>query len=305
MKIKLKNTKLVSTDKTPLTLYRSTPDPVPQTGFKPLSHFGTKVAAHMRTMHFVYQALNIPEPVVLPSELPKSLLNAFHKKSDMTFTTYSVHLHMKSSLRMPDVTHHNLAGYYRWFCTSYKPKSQFLTFTERMEGDVVGPEKIKYKQTLAEFIFLNPFTRSESELKRELSSDSLYHLPLPPHITSMPAFLAPVLKQARSLPFELPEHVAFQRMIRFLEGEGYDGFVYRNDYEDKGNDSYIIFRPWQVFMANSDTSEHEVVQPTPQSRSILQSVEDSFFNMRPVSGPAERIFLHRQMLNKSARTRQS
>jgi len=301
MKLKLKNTKLVSNDKTPLTFFHSTPAAGTIESFRPLTHFGTEKASKIRTFHYVYQALNIPKPAHLPDELPKSLTTAFRKLKDAPrFFTYSVHLHMKSPIRMPDINHHNLAGYYRWFYGSYRPKSQFLTPHEWRESDVVGAEKIKYKKLLSEFIFLDPFTRSEEDLKKELSAIALYRFPLPQsREKSCPAFLAPVFKQAQSLPFELPEHVALGRMIRFLEGEGYDGFVYKNEYEDKGHDSYIIFRPQQVFDSQSPDTEHEIPALTTENQAFLKEVEDHFFHAHQSVSPTERIFLHNQRRHQS------
>ena len=300
MKIRLKNTKLALQDKVPLAFYHSTPGRDVIKTFKPLTHFGTKVAAQMRTMHFVYQALNIPEPAVLPQELPKSMLDSFHQlPGSATFTTYTVHLHMRSPIRMTDLCHHDLSGYYRWFSSKYQPKAHFLTFPERMEGDVIGPAKIRYKGSLSDFIFMDPFRHTESDLKKELSADTLYQLPLPPHAKDFPAYLKPISDKIQKLPFELPEHVAFQRMIRFLEGEGHDGFVYKNEYEDRGRDSYIIFRSEQVFDAKSPNVEHEIPALTPENKDFLKKTEERFFTSRGILSPTERIIKHHQELQKS------
>ncbi|MGM0422521.1 MAG: hypothetical protein ACQEQL_05415 [Pseudomonadota bacterium] len=42
------------------------------------------------------------------------------------------------------------------------------------------------------------------------------------------------------------------RMIHILEAKGYDGFVYKNDYEDQGSLSYISFRSEQIRPALSE-----------------------------------------------------
>jgi len=254
----------------------------------------------MRTMHFVYQALNIPEPAVLPQKLPQSIADSFHQlPGSPTFTTYAVHLHMRSPIRVSDLCHHDLSGYYHWFSSKYRPKAQFLTFPERMEGDVLDPAQIRYKGVLSDFIFMDPFRHSESDLKKELSADSLYQLPLLPHVRDFPAYLNPISDKIQKLPYELPEHVAFQRMIRFLEGEGHDGFVYKNAYEDPGHDSYIIFRSEQVFDTKSSDVEHKIPALTRENKDYLKEIEDRFFISRGTTSPTERILMHRQKLQKS------
>lgn len=43
--------------------------------------------------------------------------------------------------------------------------------------------------------------------------------------------------------------------IAQARSEGYDGIVYRNEYEDKGSDSYIAFSPEQIMIINRDRNE--------------------------------------------------
>ncbi|MBQ4472432.1 MAG: hypothetical protein II942_04240, partial [Alphaproteobacteria bacterium] len=248
MKIKLKNTKLVDADKNPVMFFHATPcDKIKS--FLPLSHFGTSKAANMRAAHFVYKALGMKEPNFYPENVPDSLVKKLAQQTNIPpLRVFPVYLAMKSPVEMPDLTLHGLAQYYQWFSRKYVPKTKYLTKNEWCEGTVVGQAQIKYKKLVSDFIFLDPFTRSEGDLKKELSAESFFLIPtkteIPDHI---PAFLLPVLPKVDKRLYSLAEKVAFQRMMRYLEGEGHDGFVYQNECEDEGQKSYIIFRPEQVF----------------------------------------------------------
>ena len=60
----------------------------------------------------------------------------------------------------------------------------------------------------------------------------------------------------------------YREIRKVLEENGYDGIVYRNDFEDAGHDSYIAFRPEQVKSATDNTGSYD-----PKNPSILASVE--------------------------------
>ncbi len=288
-KIKLKDSKLLDENKKPIAFYHATPFQGRITSFFPLSHFGTKRAAEIRALHFTYKALGIPEPEDFLDNYSfvkqeKKLENFQYPK----ITIYDVFLAVKRPLKIHDFGCHSLAQYCSWFLYMYKPKSQFLSGSERCEGDVVGPNKIKYKKHLTDFIFVDPFTRSEKDLKNELRAESLYNdskdLKNKPDL--LPSFLHSVRSQVNPDNFSLAQKVAFQRMIRFLEGEGYDAFSYLNDYEDKGKSSYIIFRPQQVFIDQKTGVEHII--PDVNSK-LLQENENAFFLQRGILSPSQRI----------------
>ena len=289
MKFNLKTSKLLDENKRPIVFCHATPCKEKIESFLPLSHFGTKTASQMRAIHFVYNTLGIPEPAFLPKELP----GFFQGRKMPEIKTYHVHLSMKSPLKILDFGQHSLVQFYNWFSMNYKPKSLFLTGEERCEGDVVGPSKIKYKKHLSDFIFVDPFTKSEKDLKDELLAESLYNSKQPQNVPKyIPSFLFSVRSQINRDCFSLAEKVAFQRMIRFLEGEGYDGFVYQNDHEDMGNNSYIIFRPQQVFEVGKSENVHTV---EPANKSFLQKIENDFFKTKGVLSPIQRIQKYRQL----------
>ncbi len=290
MKIRLKSTKLVDENKNPVMFFHSTPCEKIDF-FLPLSHFGTQKAAQMRSVHFMYKTLGIPEPLVVPEELPHHLVQKLNQLQNAPqLKTFSVYLAMKSPLRMPDIIHHSVEHYYQWFSRQYAPKFQYLTRQERCESDVVGLAKIKYKKIVSDFLFLDPFTRTEDELKKELSAESFYAIPTNLEIPKyVPAFLRPVLpKMDRKLYF-LAEKVSLQRMMRFFEREGYDGFVYQNECEDKGQKSYIIFRPEQVFFSTEESKEHLVPEKTSDQQTFLESIESKFFEANGTLSPSQRV----------------
>lgn len=276
MKIKLKNTRLVDEYKRPVLFFHTSPvDSIEN--FLPLSHFGTKNAAEMRAQHFMYQALGIPEPAQLQKDFPSRLKKRLTKSEQVPqLFTYPVYLYSKSALKIPDLGQHDIIQYKTWFRDKYAPKSLFLTGKERLEGDGVGETKTKYKKALTEFIFEAPFKQKQEELEKELSADSLFEN----HV-------------------ETAKKVAFQRMIHFLEGEGYDAFSYNNDYEDKNKTSFIIFRPEQVF--HQDSAETEHLLPT-KDLDLLEKIEKDFFEKYQTLSPRQRIKNHQMTLKKFQKT---
>lgn len=296
MKIKLKNTKLVDEYKEPILFFHTSPVKNIER-FYPLSHFGSKKSAQMRGMHYVYQAIGIPEPENLPDELPKNIREQFLKLENAPqLFTYPVYLYSKSILKMPDLIKHSLEQFYNWFTSQYVPKSKFLTGKERLEGDTIGETKTTYKKALAEFIFIDPFHQSKENLEKELAADSLY-----PPITgkkpsiTFPYFLISAKENLEKIPFELAEKVAFSRMIRFFEGEGYDTFSYKNTHEDVNQTTYIAFRPEQVFHQKLSEAEHCFPAP---NFTLLEEIEKKFFEKHQILSPSQRIKNHQLTLQQ-------
>ena len=292
MKIKLKNTKLVDEYKRPILFFHTSPVKGIER-FYPLSHFGTKKSAEMRAMHYIYQALGVPEPEFLPDELPQNIREQFSKlKGAPQLFTYPVHLYSKSILKTPDLVKHSLEQFYHWFTKQYAPKSRFLTSAERLEGDGVGETKTTYKKALAEFIFIDPFLQSKEDLEKELAADTLYSSSTCSSSTknktleSFPSFLISAKENLKKIPFDLAEKVALGRMIRFLEGEGYDTLSYKNTHEDINQTTYIVLRPEQVFKQNAFNEEH-VIQPN--DALLLTQIEKNFFKKKQILSPSERI----------------
>jgi hypothetical protein len=69
------------------------------------------------------------------------------------------------------------------------------------------------------------------------------------------------------------QHLIFQRMIRFFESRGYDGFVYHNRGEDKGHLSYIAFRPDQVVRLDRAEPKYISLYPDEEYSQQLRQME--------------------------------
>jgi len=278
MKLKLEKTKLQDEYGRPINFYHTTNVSKKIEHFLPLTHFGTKKAAEMRGIHFMYQSLGISEPAILPSELPQELEKKLQHSSQISLKTYQVHLHVKSPLCIFDFGKHDISNYQGWFLRQYSPKSIYLTPKECLERDNVGVGKMAYKKALTEFIFQNPKTLSIEKLKKELNSETLF-------------------SADSEDTTELTQNVIRQRMIRYLETEGYDSFVYKNDCEDKGQKSYIIFRPEQVFQGSE--TEHTICPPNKEKQDFLNQVENDFFKDMGIIPPYQRKEVNKQIRNKS------
>jgi len=282
MKLKLEKTKLADEYGRPVDFYHTTNIQEDIGRFHPLTHFGTKQAAKARGIYFAYKILGIPEPALLPKELPSGLKAKLQKMQAKPLKTYQVYLYMKSPLFIFDFGKHELSDYQGWFSRRYEPKSIYLTPKECLERDTVGAEKMAYKKALSEFVFKDPKNLSVEKLKKELASDTLF---------------SPFSNNEK----ELAKKLSFQRMIRYLETEGYDGFVYKNDCEDIGQRSYIIFRPEQVFKQGE--IEHELSLINKENQQFLHKIEDDFFETKGILSPYKRRELNRQIRAKSLNKR--
>ncbi len=277
MKLKLANTKLKDDYGRFVDFYHTTDAKQTIQRFHPLTHFGTQKAAQMRGFHLVYKALGMIEPLKGVSALPKTLQKRLDVEHPNLLKTYRVHLSMKNPCEICDFGRHNLAMYHQRFSSFYLPKSIYLTPKECRERDALGPEKMPYKKALSEFIFVHPFQQSTEALKKELEAEHLF-------------------SADSNDPKELAENVGYQRMIRYLESEGYDGFVYVNDCEDEGEKSYIIFRSEQVFQKGE--TEHELPPILKENLMFLNQIENEFFESKGMIAPYQRKELNRQIRAK-------
>ena len=287
----IKNTKLVDQNGRPMPLFHATPFPGGISRYRPLSHFGTARAASMRAAGFVYEALGLPNPAPMP-EVPDDeiILRAGNKLP--TLSTQKLYLYMRHPLEMMDLINHSMAQWQYWFSRRYDLKRRYLSSVELSELDALGSSSMNYKRLVTQFIFMDPFTLSQGELMQELASENLYD-PFDwqddKRKVDYPAYLRPVAERARKVPFRLAERVVFQRMIRFLEGEGYDGFKYRNQYEDMGNFSFMNMRPESVFNALRDVDTHIVPALPPKQQAYLWQQEQRFFGEYDLLSPTDRI----------------
>ena len=259
--------------------------------YYPLSHFGTARAARQRAVHFAFQQLGMKEDSMLPEHIPQSLLGQL-KDNMPPLSTQKVHLYMKHPLKISDLGRHSVNQYWPWFLQNYSPKPKFLSHTELMNLWSMGPRNAEYKMAVTDFIFKDPFTQSKEDLIKELNSDTLYEAKVWDHDeqdVKYPSFLKPMLDRVKKVPYALAERVALQRMIRYLEGEGYDGFCYENNFEDEGKLSYIAFRPEQVFNALKPESQHTIQDLSVEAKKFLLVQEQKFFESKRMMSPTERI----------------
>ncbi len=289
MKINLDKTK-IRDEEGPIFLYHSSLVSDIK-NFLPLSHFGTIVAAQMRGTHQIYKYFGFDAPYPIPKQLPDFILKRLTqtKKQPQIFT-YKVHLGIKNPLTIPDLVDHSLNQYYQWFNGKYVPKTKFLTHEELRGG--MGSENTEYKKKLTQFIFVDPFTRTIEDLKKELTAESIYpnNMDFDHTSSKFPYYLKPVIETAKKIPFKLAECVCFQRLIRFMEKEGYDSFSYENQCEDPGNKSYIIFRPQQVFFENAPEIEH-IIPESLEKKNLLNAIERAFFSLG--KAPCDRVEKYR------------
>lgn len=92
-----------------------------------------------------------------------------------------------------------------------------------------------------------------------------------------PAFLS--IKNPKRVPDQKDN---WEPAIRQAKAEGHDGIVYRNEFEDKGSDSYIVFEPTQIKSATAnvgtfspeDPNILRQVSPTGQIKGTVRWMED-------------------------------
>ena len=289
--INIERTKLLGKNGRPLPVFHTTKVPGGIKKYYPLSHFGTARAAKMRAANFIFQALKMPNPAPLPEVVSPELVKKLGSNLP-PLSTQKVFLYMQHPRKMPDLIEHTLPHYRNWFLCKYELKRRYLSSQELKAVDTLGTENTKYKKLLTQFIFIDPFTHTGDDLARELSCERLFNpkeWAVHDKNVKYPSFLHPVLDRAKQVPFALAEHVVWQRMIRFMEGEGYDGFKYMNDYEDMGETSYIIYRPEQVFNALMPEKIHEIPQISEKERDFLLGQEQRFFSLYNIASPTERI----------------
>ena len=303
MKTGIDRTRILDEAGRPLALYHATPVEGGIKRYRPLSHFGTARAAKMRAAHFVFQALKMPNPAPVP-EVPDAQLVTQAGDKLPHLSTQKVYLYMKHPLEMKDLISHNLAQWQYWFSRWYEIKKRFLSVGELREMDALGEDQMNYKRLITHFIFSDPFAQSRDNLIKELSCETLYDvsdvLKNVQH-ENYPSYLRHLGEKSRQVPFHLAEAVAFQRMIRFFEGEGYDGFKYRNEYEDMGEYSWMNMRSEQVYNPLSDHAITPVPSLSPEQQAFLLHQERCFFEPYGILSPTERIMEHKNLRHKQCR----
>lgn len=268
---KLKSLFLLDQKKEPVMFYRGTVwknDP-----FLPLSHFGTKRAAfeRLRNLMRAYdEDYNGVDSVLDGKEINDRIYVAFLK--------------MKHPLRIADLDVHNPKTYasavlhyllVKKYGVSYLEQLYNIPIEKNNKRDVFEQReyinktlsKMDFSRIVSaqalpkefDFIFYEPKRMDIKAVRKELFLGGMY-----PFISS---------KKNKQAEQQNRENLVYQRMIRFFQKEGYDGFIYKNETEDRGKDSFIIFHPKQVVVTSRASKEElyqEIINPHEE---MLQKLE--------------------------------
>ncbi len=242
----------------------------------PLSHFGTKEAASHR-LYCLNNSLFMEEGGFY--EQVKKNGWKIHNQ------IHAVFLKMKRLLRLPDLNSHNTYSYAKvvfHYCLAKKygfsylnklyniplPSSRHwgLFYTQNeffKKSDTISLLKQENLPKEFDFIFHQPLRMDIKEVEKELFWGGMY----------------PLLKSEKNEEENttIRKNLIYQRMIRFFQSEGFDGFKYKNEVEDRGTDSFIIFHSNQVFYA-SELNNEQFKEKTNPNEDILRQHEVSYLN---------------------------
>ena len=237
----------------PKMLYRGTINPKDQA--KPLDHFGSFRAARER-LDALERAIN-----------EKRLENFERLGVDLSQISYQIKpilLKVKNPFRIPEMGNHELKDYKRLMLhvllmnekgreavsQLYEGSNFSESFALKLSGEAL-PKEFSY-------IFDEPFKMPMDEVKKELLLGGLYDFE-----EVNPNLVNNINR----------EHLAYQRMIRYFERQGYDGFVYKNGWEDTGIDSYICFRPNSV-VEPLKASKKELILPVEIDEKSIKALNE-------------------------------
>lgn len=234
-------------------LYRGSINP--NSKIKPLSHIGSFKAARDRL-----ECLN--------QTLQEGKLSVFDEMGvdvhHMFFHIKPIFLKMKKVFRLPELGNHEFKDYKRLMfhvllmdeqgrdvvSTLYEGKHCKKTFEIKM-AEIEVPKEFGY-------MFYEPFEMPLQEVKKELLLGGLFKIQE---------------SNTNSVNNQNRENLCYQRMIRHFERMGYDGFIYRNGWEDVGVDSYICFRPQSVVDVMK-ASKEELLLPVQVDEKALLRLEE-------------------------------
>ncbi len=224
----------------PLTLYHGTCSDFQV--FKPLSHFGTKRAAEA----ILNKSKSIVKYDSFVEQKYDSLYHLMHPAMPQGQPKIiPVLLDIKHPLILPDLWMHSIKEYSQMafhflMCEQLNGMSVLRKSMQDAQQNHIEPQEAfcclcqsARFLPIYRFIFSHPFQCPYHAVEQELALGKLYQ----------PATQAENRVEAEKIT---RHYLVAQRMIRFWEGQGYDGICYENQNEDKGSMSFIIFRPEQV-----------------------------------------------------------
>ncbi len=237
--------------------------------FWPLSHFGTRLA--------VQKVLRIPRIkfdlfAVLNAAAVKQEWERLSREQTPQPKVIPVHLQIRNPATLVDPDFHSLKGYkdlvLQWMMKrEFKTNADLDVYVRRAMRHMPNSEffpmyehfcKRAHFMKQFRFMFEQPFELSSEAVKHELSLGGLFAL------TETAAHGLSAEQINRS-------HLVAQRMIRFFESLGYDGFQYVNEFENKGQMSYINFRPEQVIRLDRGKMVPQS-HKTPENEALLDNI---------------------------------
>ena len=213
--------------------------------FYPLSHFGTKTAAKEA---MIFQAERFDgqfseEDLIDRNEEYQAYCKEKLQKNGRLIP---VALNVSHPAEIIDIFEHNMLNYRQVVLNVLERESYSMLLLQAqpfLRTFAIAGLFLNYKlpevPPVYDMIFKDPFHIPDKQVIAELQSETLYQ----------------PLKGTSNMGKNC-KNLAFQRMIRFFERRGIDGFKYVNQWEDKGHYSYIIFRPEQVIQLNKELSQH-------------------------------------------------
>lgn len=278
----------------PLTVYHATEQRFET--FFPLSHFGSITAAQTRikkfshTKHvacsFVESAGDCFKNINL---MLKTILNSIQSpKKEKRYVNEPIYIPVHLALRHPKRMIE--MGFYR---SGYKDDLLYrmikdqLTFGFRFYRHLTSVHKknMALYQVVAslkvppmyDFIFVNPFKITDEAVNYELGLEHLYpilgKLNKNPNKDDLLHFN--IEQQLSNNSYVNRMNLSMQRMIRYWEALGYDGFIYENTVDDNGAFSYVIFRPEQAIRLDREGQYQTFpVYINPKNQQKLDEIRD-------------------------------
>ena len=311
--------RLLSDDKGgPLTVYHATSHQFEM--FYPLSHFGTFQAAQTRIKSFSetkHLAFSMYENAGSEKEIGNAIgfiLNDLLKmqKGEKTKkyrhepVTIPAHLVLSNPKIMPEIGFYR-SGYkndlmyrlieddllfgFRFFKHANKAMQQVMALRSILNQVKVPP--------IYDFIFKNPFQISDEAVRYELGLECLYPILGKNDLNNEYKELKD--HSLNKNEFVNRSHLSMQRMIRYWENLGYDGFIYEDTVDDlvenrgnlpsvvrkiilpsmtpengRGAFSYVVFRPGQVIRLDRPAEYlKEPLYPSAKNQQKLDAIRDN------------------------------
>lgn len=237
-------------DGNPLVLYHSSMAWFEK--FQPLSFFGTLLSAKNVGFEKACKSekasdldyADLDKYAALPEPKPETYYIWYCLQKVQEIQTIPVCLNMKRPLIIPDLVNHRIRDYMAVVVNELKKD----TYTPSMKREfpflnffgvawIYLHQKVKQTEPEYEMIFNDPDQMDPKAVVRELQLEKLF-APLLPIDGNTPTICGNISINRVNL--------MYQRMIRFFERRGYDGFAFPNWTDDSGSMSFICFRPSQV-----------------------------------------------------------